>query len=140
MVAHTKAVARQGADKANAIDRKAVPNGKVAAQEDVLVDQTAAAASVGADQTDAIAARIAAEGAILPTPAPVGESLGELAQAAPPATTDTKASGATPAADAAPAMSPWAAGGLALLGVGAVVAVANSGDDSPSPAPAKPAA
>jgi hypothetical protein len=72
-----------------------------------------------------------------------------MAQAPAPTTTDTTTAATTPppvAEETAP-MSPWAIGGVALLGVGAIAAVANDDDDDnnepveeppPAPPPAVP--
>ncbi|MGE0312459.1 MAG: hypothetical protein AB7P21_12660 [Lautropia sp.] len=103
--------------------------------------------------------------AVAPTAAPIGASIGELAQATSDSKTDSAATpapadagAAAPAAtDAAAATTPapaaeaaaeggglsgWAIGGLALLGIGAAVAIGNnsSSDDSPPAAAQPPAA
>jgi hypothetical protein len=137
MVAQTKADVRSAADKP-------VPSGKKGVQQDALVegkelldDQAVAAAVVDAEQADAVAVQVAADGGIMPTEAPT-QSIGEVAQMTTPTTTDTTTTTTAPAVEeAAPAMSPWAVGGIALLGVGAIALAANNDDDDDNP-PAPP--
>jgi len=134
MVAQTKADVRSAADKP-------VPSGKKGVQQAVLVegkelldDQAVAAAVVDAEQADAVAVQVAADGGIMPTEAPT-QSIGEVAQVTTPTTTDTTTTTTTAPAveEAAPAMSPWAIGGIALLGVGAIALAVNDDDDDDRP-------
>ena len=137
MVAQTKADVRSIADKPAAAGNKGVQKAAVIGGEELLDEQVAAAAVIDAEQADAVAAQVVADAGILPTDAPM-QSIGEMAQAPAPTTTDTTSSATTPppAAEAAAGLSPWAIGGIALLGVGAVAAIANDDDnDSPPPVP-----
>lgn len=151
MVAQTKADARSVADKPVAAGKNGVQKGAIVDSKELLDDQAVAAAVVDAEQADAVAAQVVAEGGVLPTDAPI-QSIGEMAQAPAPTTTDTTTAATTPppvAEETAP-MSPWAIGGVALLGVGAIAAVANDDDDDnddsppvgeeppPAPPPATP--
>ena len=139
MVAQTKADARIVADKPIAAGKKGVENDVIVDNKDLLDDQVAAAAVVDAEQ--AVAAEVVADSGILPTEAPT-QSIGELAQATTPTTTDTTTT-TTPAPvaeEGATTMSPWAIGGIALLGVGAIALAADSGDDDDNPVAAQPPA
>lgn len=123
---------------------KAVAAGAIDARErapvdsrELLHDQAAAAAVVDAGQAEAVAAQAAADGGLLPTEAPL-QGIGEMAQAPAPAAPETTPPTATtppPVAEEAAPVSPWVIGGGALLGVGALVALANSDDDNDNPAP-----
>lgn len=137
MVSQTKVDVRNVADKP-------VPSGKKGGQQAALVDgkeqlddQAVAAAVVDTEQAEAVAAQVAADGGIMPTEAPT-QSIGEVAQVTTPTTTDTTTSTTTPppGEESAAGLSPWAIGGIALVGIGAVAAAASSGSDSnPAPAP-----
>jgi hypothetical protein len=142
MVAQTKVDIRSAAAKTAAADKQGPQDEVVVDNKDLLQDQAAAAAVVDAGQSDAVAVQVTAEAGILPTDAPL-QSIGEIAQAPAPTTTDTTTPATTPApaaeAEAATALSPWAIGGIALVGIGAVAAAANSGDDdNPVAAPPPP--
>ena len=141
MVAQTKADARIVADKPIAAGKKDMENDVIVDNKDLLDDQVAAAAVVDAEQSDAVAAAVVADSGILPTEAPT-QSIGELAQATTPTTTDTTTT-TTPAPvaeEGATTMSPWAIGGIALLGVGAIALAADGGDDDNPPVAAQPPA
>ena len=191
MVAQVKAVTRAAAEQvaaassqefdkvtlADAIVANAAPD----AQALTDAPKARVAVEIEAQDEPAVAAEASADVAqtagVLPTAAPMGASIGELAQASTESKTDSGAAtapadsgaaaapadaGATttttapadaaattaaPAADAAATdaaaageggMSGWAIGGLALLGVGAAVAIGNSGSSDDSPPAASP--
>ncbi|MBA3477694.1 MAG: C-type lectin domain-containing protein [Lautropia sp.] len=143
MVAQTKADVRSAADKPVASGKKGVQQAGFVDGKETLDDQAAAAAVVDADQAEAVAAQVVADGGIMPTEAPT-QSIGEIAQATSPTTTDTTTTDTTstttapPVEGASAGLSPWAIGGIALLGVGAIAAVASSGGDNDTPVAAAP--
>lgn len=137
MIAQMKADVRIVADKPGVGVAKAVQD-VIVDKKDLLDDQVAAAAVVEAEQAEAVAAQIAADGGILPTAAPVAQSIGEVAQAPAPTTTDTTTTTTPPPmAEESAGMSPWAIGGIALGAVagGFLIKEAFDSDDNPPAAP-----
>lgn len=138
MAAQTRIDARNVAGKPVAEGKKGESAEVVADRKDLTEDQAAAAAVVDAEQSEAVAAQVAAVSAILPTEAPV-QSIGEVAQAPAPTTPDTTTTTTPPPmVEESSGVSPWVIGGAALLGVGAIAAVANNDDDDDNPPAAPP--
>lgn len=134
MVDNAKGDVRQPAEQPDVADLKAARAEVVVDDRQPTEDQVAAAAAA-TDAEQPAAVEVVAEAGILPTEAPI-QSIGEVAQAPAPATTTTP----TPApADAGGTTeyNPWLVGGAAVLGIGAIAAVANDDDDdNPAPPPA----
>jgi hypothetical protein len=142
MVAQTKADARSGAGKPETVGRKELQKDAAVDGKELLDDQTSAAAVVDAEQAEMVAA---ADSAVAPTDAPT-DGIGLMAQTTvtpsdPPADTSTTGTtGTTPPEVQEPSgWNPWVVGGATLLGIGAVVAIADNDDDDDDDLPQPPA-